>query len=91
LLPRLLATVNDTKVHLSRVNLVTGADWIVYYTRSITNAHRTAKQMDIQLRLVNLGFESFKTRLSDHFNNGTALEINLAVIQLIRQLKVCFL
>jgi hypothetical protein len=90
LLPRLLAAVSDAKLRLSHVNLVTRADWLVNCACNLTNALRLAKQMDVQIRLVSLGFESFKTRLLDHFNKGTTLEINLAAVQLIRQLKVRF-
>lgn len=89
-LPRLLVAVQDEKLRVQRIDLVTRADWLVKNLEKIHDALELAQKMDVQIRLASIGFESFSPRILKQFNKGITLETNLAAIRFMRETKIRF-
>ncbi len=89
-LPALLAGVRAKGIRLSRINLTLRADWFVLEEKALREALALAGDLDIQILLGSMGFESFDDRILCNLHKGLDAETNLRAVKLMRDLKSDF-
>ncbi len=86
-LAQLLLEIKHEGITITRINLVTRADWLISSEEKIKEALKIAREMKVRLLLSSVGFESFSDTILKNLNKGYTVETNLVAIKLMRQLK----
>lgn len=86
-LPRLLSAIKQQGISISRVNLVSRADWIAAGGEKLRTALKLAKDMGARILLSSVGFEAFADSILRNLNKGYLTDTNISAIELMRQLK----
>jgi radical SAM superfamily enzyme YgiQ (UPF0313 family) len=86
-LPELLSAVKDKGIRISRIDLVSRADWLITGEEKLRVALNLAKAMKAHVLLSAVGFESFSNSILRNLNKGYTVDTNLSAIKLMRQLK----
>jgi hypothetical protein len=89
-LPRLLESIQQRKLKISQVNLVTRADWLLTGKEQLITSLKMVRGMGVRLLISSLGFESFSNRILQNLNKGYNVQTNIDAIELIRELKEDF-
>jgi hypothetical protein len=79
--------IKQTGIKITRINIVTRADWFIASEEILKEALRIAQDMKVQILLSSVGFESFSDKILKNLNKGYSVETNLKAIKLMRQLK----
>jgi hypothetical protein len=86
-LPRLLLEIKNNGIIITRISLVTRADWLVSSEEKLREALQIAGEMKVQILLSSVGFESFSDTILKNLNKGYTVDTNLVAIKIMRQLK----
>ena len=89
-LPRLASLLENASTHgigLSQVNLTLRADGLVNSEEHLRNALTLAENNGTRILMASVGFESFDNSILRNLNKGIDVALNLAAIDLMRQLK----
>jgi len=86
-LREILLGVQDRRINICQINLVTRADWLVKGEDNLRDALELAKGMDVRLLMSGVGFESFADSILRNLNKGYTVDTNIAAVKLMRELK----
>jgi len=89
-LPRLLKSIQQQKLKISQINLVTRADWLLAGKEQLIASLKMVQVMGARLLVSSLGFESFSNRILQNLNKGYDFQTNIDAIKLMRELKEDF-
>jgi hypothetical protein len=89
-LPKLMHSVRERNIRLSRIHLTLRADWLVRGEPFLRDALRLAGAMGVTIALTSVGFEAFDDDILRNLNKGATLSDNLRAVDLIRRLKTEF-
>jgi len=86
-LPELLSAIKQQGIEISRIELVSRADWLIMGAEKLRAALKLAKTMKAHGLMSAVGFESFASSILRNLNKGYTVDTNLSAIELMRQLK----
>jgi hypothetical protein len=86
-LPELLSAIKQQEIEISRIDLVSRADWLIMGKEKLRAALKLAKDMKAHVLMSAVGFESFANSILRNLNKGYTVDTNLSAIKLMRQLK----
>jgi hypothetical protein len=86
-LPELLLAINQQKIKISQIELVSRADWLIMGEERLLAALDLAKDMRVRVLMSAVGFESFANSILRNLNKGYTVDTNLSAVKLMRQLK----
>lgn len=86
-LPRLLEAVREAGLKISRVDLVTRADWLLEAEGPLREALRMARSLGVKVLVSSVGFEAFSDRILRNLNKGYRVSTNISAVGLMRRLK----
>jgi hypothetical protein len=86
-LPELLSAIKQQGIEISRIELVSRADWLIMGAEKLRAALKLAKTMKAHVLMSAVGFESFASSILRNLNKGYTVDTNLSAIKLMRQLK----
>jgi len=89
-LKNLLKKIRDQGIRPSQIHLIMRADWFVNGQKYLRNALSLAREIETQILLASVGFESFDDTILRNLNKGLNLETNLRAIHTMRRLKENF-
>jgi hypothetical protein len=86
-LPELLSAIKQQGIEISRIELVSRADWLIMGEEKLRAALKLAKDMKAHVLMSAVGFESFANSILRNLNKGYTVDTNLSAIKLMRRLK----
>jgi hypothetical protein len=86
-LPELMSAIKQQGIKISRLDLVSRADWLIMGEEKLRVALNLAKEMKTHILMSAVGFESFSDSILRNLNKGYTVDTNLSAIKLMRQLK----
>lgn len=86
-LDSIIKAARENFIYLSQINLTMRADWFVKGQELIRQALDTARELNTQILLASVGFESFEDRLLHNLNKGLDVRTNIQAVNLMRTLK----
>jgi hypothetical protein len=86
-LPELLSAIEQQGIKISRIDLVSRADWLIMGEEKLRAALALAETMKAHILMSAVGFESFSDSILRNLNKGYTVDINLSAVKLMRQLK----
>ena len=86
-LPELLSAIKRQGIEISRIELVSRADWLIMGEDKLRVALNMANAMKVHVLMSAVGFESFANSILRNLNKGYTVDTNLSAIKLMRQLQ----